>query len=80
MIATGQEKAKLSLGLINYVLRHEDVCRSKGIASTLLTSALVIVEWSASRPGRFTAGETSPRTIIQEAWLVPEPVWTLRRR
>jgi hypothetical protein len=28
-----------------------------------LTSALAGVEWSASRPGRFTAGERAPGTL-----------------
>jgi hypothetical protein len=45
---------------------------------TLLTSALVGGECSASRPGRFTPGESPPPSVPigQEAGWVPQPVWT----
>jgi hypothetical protein len=36
-----------------------------------LTSALVGGEWSASRPGRFTAGEISPVTHRTGGWAEP---------
>jgi hypothetical protein len=47
----------VSCGIVNkgkVVPPHEDMLRSGGIAPPLLTSALDAVEWSASRPGRFT--------------------------
>jgi hypothetical protein len=38
-------------------------------------------EWSASRPGRFTLGQTrSPVPIAYKAAWAPEPVWKLWRR
>jgi hypothetical protein len=36
-----------------------------------LTSALVEVEWSASRSGRFTPGERAPRTHWILGWVDP---------
>jgi hypothetical protein len=36
-----------------------------------LTSALVVCEWSASRPGRFTAGERAPGTHWIGGWVDP---------
>jgi hypothetical protein len=45
---------------------------SGGIAPPLLTSALDIGEWSASRLGRFT-----PVLSGQEAKWVPELIWSL---
>jgi hypothetical protein len=36
-----------------------------------LTSALIGCEWSASRPGRFTPGERSPRTHWIWGWVDP---------
>jgi hypothetical protein len=36
-----------------------------------LTSALVGGEWSASRPGRFTAGERTPRNHWKGGWVDP---------
>jgi hypothetical protein len=36
-----------------------------------LTSALVAVEWSASRPGRFTPGETVSGTHWIGGWVCP---------
>jgi len=44
----------------------------------LLTSALDVGEWSASRPGRFTNAEGTPVTIGYEAGWAPKPVWTGR--
>jgi hypothetical protein len=40
-----------------------------------MTTALEGGEWSASRPGRFTAGK-DPVPIVQEAGWAPGPVWT----
>jgi hypothetical protein len=36
-----------------------------------LTSALARVEWSASRPGRFTPGEIAPGTLSIGGWVDP---------
>jgi hypothetical protein len=36
-----------------------------------LTSALAGCEWSASRPGRFTLGESAPGTHWIEGWVGP---------
>jgi hypothetical protein len=36
-----------------------------------LTSTLVGGEWSASRPGRFTAGEKTPGTHFIGGWVGP---------
>jgi hypothetical protein len=46
------------------------------IVPPFLTSALDGGEWSASRPGRFTPGETPlpPVSIGQEAGWAPEPI------
>jgi hypothetical protein len=55
-----QNKKKLSSGnnkiisVLNQVPRHDDIWRSGGIAPYFLTPALDGVEWSASRPDRFT--------------------------
>jgi hypothetical protein len=46
---------------------------------TFLTPALVLGQWSASRPGSFMSGKTSPVPIGQEAVWGPEPVWTTWR-
>jgi hypothetical protein len=40
-----------------------------------LTSALNEDEWPASRPGRFTPGETDPDTHGIGGGVDPEPVW-----
>jgi hypothetical protein len=69
-------KLKLSLCLINYALRHENVWGSGGIAPVFLTSALD----GASRPGRFITTEKAPLHIGWEAWWAWEPVWTPSRR
>jgi hypothetical protein len=37
-----------------------------------LTSALVGSEWSASRPGRFTAAERAPGTLCIGVWVDPK--------
>jgi hypothetical protein len=39
----------------------------------LLTSALVLGEWSASCPGRFTPGERAPGTHWIGGWVGPRP-------
>jgi hypothetical protein len=36
-------------------------------------------EWSASRLGRFTPGETAPDSHWVRVWWASEPVWTLWR-
>jgi hypothetical protein len=45
-----------------------------------LTSALIGCEWSASRPGRFTTGESALGNIVLKAGWAPEWVWTKWRR
>jgi hypothetical protein len=45
-----------------------------------LTSALAGVEWSASRPGRFTPGETASVPIGEDVGWISGPVWTIWRR
>jgi hypothetical protein len=44
---------------------------SGGIAPPFLTSALDGWEWSASRTGRFTPGETASGTHWIESWVDP---------
>jgi hypothetical protein len=41
-----------------FISRHEDVWGSGGTVPPFLTTALDGGEWSASRPGRLTSGET----------------------
>jgi hypothetical protein len=52
-------------------LCYENAWRSGGIAPPFLTSALDGGEWSASRPGHFTAGETAPDTPLIGGWVGP---------
>jgi hypothetical protein len=47
--------------------------RAGGIAPPFLTSALVGGESSASRPGRFTTGETGPGTHSVGGLVGPRP-------
>jgi hypothetical protein len=51
--------------------RYEGVWVSGGIAPTFLTLALDGGEWSASRPGHFTAGERAPDTHWIGGWVGP---------
>jgi hypothetical protein len=54
---------------------HESAWVEKRYSSySFSTSALVVGEWSASRPGR----ALPPVPIVQEAGWAPEPVWTQR--
>jgi hypothetical protein len=48
----------LSLDLLKEEPHHEDIWESGGIAPPILASALVGCEILASRPGRFTPGES----------------------
>jgi hypothetical protein len=41
------------------------------IEPSILGPALVVGEWSASLPGRFTPGETAPRTHWIGGWMGP---------
>jgi hypothetical protein len=43
--------------------------RSEGITQQFFTSALDEGEWSASRPGRFTPGETAPGSHRIGGWV-----------
>jgi hypothetical protein len=47
------------------------------IAPSFLTSALDEGEWSASRLGHFTPGESAPVLIAEEAGWAPESVCML---
>jgi hypothetical protein len=53
-------KVKLALYLFTYALRYEDVWGSGSVGPPFLISAIIGCEWSASRPCRFTPGN-SPR-------------------
>jgi hypothetical protein len=64
-------KEKLSLRIINESSRHEDVLGSGVISSSFLTSVLDGGEESASRPCRFTHGETDPNTLWIGGWVEP---------
>jgi hypothetical protein len=59
------------LCLINWELCHEDIWGSGGTAPPILPSALDRGEWSASRPGRFTPGESAPSTNWFGGWVGP---------
>jgi hypothetical protein len=43
----------------------------QSIAPPVLTSELAGGEWSASHPGRFTAGEMFPGTLRVGGWVAP---------
>jgi hypothetical protein len=62
---------KLSLCLTNEALRLEGVWGVDGLIHIFLTSALDGGEWSASRLGRFTPGETAPCTRWIGSWMDP---------
>jgi hypothetical protein len=62
-------KVKVSLYLINYASRHEDLRGSECITPQFLTSTLDGSEWSASRPGKFSPGERDPT-----GWVGPRAV------
>jgi hypothetical protein len=55
-------KVKLSLCLINWASRHEDILEGGGIAPPLLISVLDGGEWLASHPSRFNPGERANGT------------------
>jgi hypothetical protein len=63
-------KVKLSLCLIKYAPRHEDVWRSGDIVLPFF-SALDGGEWSASCPSHFTPGGSSP-SIHWKVLLIPQ--------
>jgi hypothetical protein len=55
--------------VLNSATRHEDVRGNGGIAPLFLTSAPDGCEWSASRPGFFTAAARAPGTHwIGDGW------------
>jgi hypothetical protein len=64
------KEVNLSLWLISYTARHEDIFGNGDIAPPFLTSALYGGEWLASRLGPLTPGKEPPVPIGQEA------VWT----
>jgi hypothetical protein len=57
--ANSMVQVQLSLCLINWASRHEDVCGSGGKVLSFLTSPLDGCERSLSRPGRFTPRKES---------------------
>jgi hypothetical protein len=61
----------------NYPPRQYNMWSSRIVAPLFITSALVGVEWSASRPGALPPGKELPNTVGQEAGWVPDQVWTL---
>jgi hypothetical protein len=64
-------KVKLSMCLTNWALCHKGVRGSGCIDPIFFTLALASVEWSASRPGRFTPGERAPGTHWIGDWVDP---------
>jgi hypothetical protein len=64
-------KGKVVLVLfLNRAPRHGGTLEESRYGSThYLTSALDGREWSASRPGRFTAGERVPGTHWKRGWV-----------
>jgi hypothetical protein len=65
-------KVKLSLCLINEALCHKDIWGSGCIDPRFLDlSTSSGGEWSASRPGHFTAGERAPSTHCVGSWVGP---------
>jgi hypothetical protein len=56
------------------------MCGSEDIVSLFLILTLSGGKWSASRPGRFTAGERPPVPIGQQTGWFPELVWRLWRK
>jgi hypothetical protein len=69
--------ANLASFMVNTPWRRMD---SGCIATPLLISTLAAGEWSASRPGRFTRGESVQVPVAWEAGWTSDPVWTLLRR
>jgi hypothetical protein len=57
--------------MLNSAPRHEKLLGVEVQHHAFLTSTLEGGECSASRPGRFTPGETSPRTHWIEGWVGP---------
>jgi hypothetical protein len=64
-LITYQNRAKVTFSLcsINYAARHEDIWGCGGTAPPFSALALDGGEWSASHPGRFTAGKKAPLSI-----------------
>jgi hypothetical protein len=60
---------KLSMYLINYAQRHEDIWGSGGINLRFLTSPLDGIDLSASCPGSFTREDRAPGTHWTEGWV-----------
>jgi hypothetical protein len=64
-------KVKLSLYLISWALRDEDLWRSGGIDLPFLTLEIDGGEWSAPHPCHFTPGETDLSTYRTGEWVGP---------
>jgi hypothetical protein len=57
-----------------YLINHYAMKTYGGVVvytQVFLTSELVVGEWSASRPGSFTAGERAPPTHCIGRWVGP---------
>jgi hypothetical protein len=52
-------------------MERQCICREAVYIRIFLTSALVRIEWSASRPGRFIPEETAPGTLWIGGWVDP---------
>jgi hypothetical protein len=65
------KKVKISLCLIREALLHEYIWGSGDVEPPFLTSALCRVEWSVSRPYRFTIGERASGTHWVGHWTGP---------
>jgi hypothetical protein len=61
----------LSPCLTNQALRHEGIWGSGCIDPYFFTSALAVVEWSASCPGRFIPEERTPAAHWMGGWVGP---------
>jgi hypothetical protein len=66
----GITNVKFSLCLVNYTLRHQDVCGSGCIDPRFLDLG-TSWEWSPSHLDRFTPGERAPHTHWIGGWVVP---------
>jgi hypothetical protein len=62
-------KIQLAPCLLNEALSYEDIPGTGIIAHTFLTTTLDRGEWSASRPGIFTVGDTAPGTNWTGGWV-----------
>jgi hypothetical protein len=79
MISDSMIEVNLSMGLINYSPRHEDIWGSGGIAPPFLTSVLYGGECQLHALAPLSPGK-NPGTHWIGGWEGPELIWTLWRR